>query len=645
MDPGQAGSSRPRYGIHDHQEQPHRPGRNNGGTESPESGSLYSDEIPSGYNSGEQYDTISTGYMSGEAYELPDTRLELREPALDVIEECIQPLEVEGIYRVPVVTVGTPVHMNSTVIPMDQEMENDMSSTSSGAEDNQGNDKDSTNSPILPFGKKHRKKATFSIPIEATPLSNEEDDIAESSDPGMGDAPTGGYRAVPSDTDTSAIDSDPNAHEGRHKRIGKRKRNLKNHDEAWFMSHDSKKWARIRLLCFWGSICCMTGAFILAAVMMAIMPRNCDPKVEWFQGKVFMDFQPKPGGLASTNLDEYLDDGIATLHLKGISEGKPTMEHVKAVIETLGSEEQIKTFVDSVHASNLTLLVQVPIVGDTDGKVLSLGLQHHVDMAIQFWMQLGADGIFLDGLEDFTANKWVAKQITSWEGLLDRYGTSENKRILMTSYKFAKTLSANQDVPEDVIREAFSRISLLDAHLDLDLRTNISDLIADMDEITRWDSVESRPWINWNMKVDKMSNAAVALQMLLPGTINLSPKGDEVELKNMTSLRAVAVPIYMNGNYKRCGDCEDGVSKEVNYIIHEPMGDAIQLERYYNRRNRYVLVANFGSEDVNLGPVGKIYSGGEVVLDTSKSLPLGHVAKFSSIELKPGEAIVIKLPK
>ena len=27
------------------------------GNESPESGSLYSDEIPSGYNSGEQYDT------------------------------------------------------------------------------------------------------------------------------------------------------------------------------------------------------------------------------------------------------------------------------------------------------------------------------------------------------------------------------------------------------------------------------------------------------------------------------------------------------------------------------------------------------------------------------------------------------------
>ena len=48
------------------------------------------------------------------------------------------------------------------------------------------------------------------------------------------------FRAVPSDTDTSAVDSDPNAMSGRHKRLGKRKRSLKNHDEAWFMAHDTK---------------------------------------------------------------------------------------------------------------------------------------------------------------------------------------------------------------------------------------------------------------------------------------------------------------------------------------------------------------------------------------------------------------------
>ena len=49
--------------------------------------------------------------MSGEAYELPETRMELREPALEVIEECIQPLGTfansdQDIFRMPFITMG-----------------------------------------------------------------------------------------------------------------------------------------------------------------------------------------------------------------------------------------------------------------------------------------------------------------------------------------------------------------------------------------------------------------------------------------------------------------------------------------------------------------------------------------------------------
>ena len=68
------------------------PGTSGGaaGGDSPDSGSLYSDEIPSGYNSGEQYDTLSAGYMSGDGgRELPETRMDLHEPSLDVIDECM----------------------------------------------------------------------------------------------------------------------------------------------------------------------------------------------------------------------------------------------------------------------------------------------------------------------------------------------------------------------------------------------------------------------------------------------------------------------------------------------------------------------------------------------------------------------------
>lgn len=639
------------------------------GNESPESGSLYSDEIPSGYNSGEQYDTISTGYMSGEAYELPETRLELHAPSLDVIEECIQPLgsavSEENIFRVPAITVGTPVqHMNNANTILAIEQDEPPSSTSSGAEDNA--DKD-TNSPILNFAsKKSRKKATsFSIPIESSPLSRSgpRDDIEgydESSDPGMGDAPTGGYRAVPSDTDTSAFDSDPNAHlhDGRHKRLGRKARkNLKNHDEAWFMAHDTKNWARFRFCCFWFSLICMLVAFVVAGVMIAKMPRNCDPALEWYQGNVILDIFPNNQSQLTDNLQanilEMKSAGITGLHLKqGFSQLHPTAQHVQAITNSLGGEDTIKTFIDQLHDNGLSIIVQIPIIDeDNKTKKMSLALEHHVDAAIQFWMELGADGIFLDRLEFFETDEWLAKHISNWQGLLERFGSSNRSKILMASYKFAYSLTFNPNIPYEIAQEALKHLSLLDANLNLNQPNNITHLEMDLEEITAWDTIESRPWINWNLQAPMpLTNAAIALQMLLPGTINLNQPlttNNSVNIGNMTSLRALAVPIHMNGNYRKC-DCETGNTKEVNYVIHQPIAEIIQLERYYSRRHRYVLVANFGNDPVNLGPIGKIYSGGELVLDTSQNLPAqdpGLTTKFSSIDLQPGEAIVIKLPK
>ena len=112
-----------------------------------------------------------------------------------------------------------------------------------------------------------------------------------------------------------------------------------------------------------------------------------------------------------------------------------------------------------------------------------------MDDAIKFWISHGADGIFLDGLELFDVNVWVAQKISYWHGLLDRYGPHAlYPRILMTSYKFAKELTDNVDDKKSV-DEALEKINLLDAHLDLDLKTNITHLEQDMDEIAHWDTI------------------------------------------------------------------------------------------------------------------------------------------------------------
>lgn len=650
------------------------------GNDSPESGSLYSDEIPSGYNSGEQYDTISTGYMSGEAYELPETRMDLREPALDVIEECLQPLGAansdEHIFMLPgsgpVGGVGNANNVVSNPGGHNVEGEDESSSSSSSEVNGDhvvgsvGADSITHASPINTYGKKLRKKVTtFAIPIEATPLKDDDEDedeneAYESSDAGLGDAPTGGYRCVPSDTDTSAVDSDPNAILNDNDSVipakskkRKRNKNMRNHDEAWFMSHDTKYWAASRVICFWAAIGSMVTATVVAAVLIATMPRNCDPPLDWYQGKVAMEVMPdEANGRLDVNaligkLPRYQEMGIKIIHLKKLSNSSDDAKQFVNITETaLGGQDSAGNLTAAMHKLNMSLIVQIPVANLQGRQQMTLEMQHDISMAVKFWMEKGADGIFLDGLEHYGADNWVAQSVTAWKNVIDRFGTSNYTKVLMTSYKFAHQLAVhdNPDGPE-----ALGHISLLDASLDLDLAdtANFSLVSDSLQEITAWDTIEGRPWINWNLQHSlPLSNAALAMQMLLPGTITVGQESllQEHDLHNMTALRTVAVPVYMNGNYKRC-QCETGTTKEVNYIMHTPIEDIVQLERFYSRRHRYVLVANFGQDEVTLEAVGRIYSGGVLVLDTSKSLPINTDVLFSEITLQSGEAIVIKLPK
>ena len=75
------------------------------------------------------------------------------------------------------------------------------------------------------------------------------------------------------------------------------------------------------------------------------------------------------------------------------------------------------------------------------------------------------------------------------------------------------------------------------------------------------------------------------------------------------------------------------------YTVH------VLCHRFYSRRHRYVLVANFGEEETNLAEIGRIYSGGQLVLDTSNTMEINTDVFFNTISLSSGQAIVIKLPK
>ena len=663
-----------------------------GGGDSPDSGSLYSDEIPSGYNSGEQYDTLSTGYMSGEAYELPETRMDLHEPSLDVIDEC---LSVNGDVAGGGVGIGpAPSHLDDddgqssdifsppTAVPNATDLvPPDNISQLSGSSSTDSNNDAGTfrNVPLVgpggggggeaasvavhasptagatlvgggvcfPNKNKHRKKVTtFAIPIEHTPLHHERISAAaaagstavtlmverddafdvESSDAGGGHgAATGGYRAVPSDTDTSAFDSDANAIHGANAsdsgtdllyaskygkaaRLAARKiKKLRRDDLAWFEAHDNKYWSWTRVACFWGTMLMMLLSVVAAGVLIFLMPRTCDPSLEWYQGRVTMEVRPEmraSNGKYNMSLEHEMErlsglksTGVTTVLLKDITLKEPQrsavprfpydderrmgLYHPTEDFEAIYGETMNKTkvdqYIDAVHKLNMTIMIHVPVVGkanETEKGTLSLELKQAVERVIQFWAAHGADGIFLDGLEHFGADKWVGTYLSNWDSVFKKYGTTDNKRILMASYHFISNLMESEN---DAAAKAMKHIGLLDAHLDLD-PSNVTVLSRQIEQISAWDATEGRPWINWNLNTLPNTKAAIAFHLLLPGTITVREDlNDEETLKNLTRIRTVAVPILMNGNYRRC-ECEEGHTKESNFVVSKPVaGKAFML--------------------------------------------------------------------
>ncbi|CAB4062340.1 unnamed protein product [Lepeophtheirus salmonis] len=438
------------------------------GDNSPESGSLYSDEIPSGYNSGEQYDTLSTGYMSGEAYELPETRMDIREPSLGKLAEEENELEL-----LPQTALSS------------SDSENDRRDEIDSIRNHPDND---VNNPKSPTGNKLFQlmrpgkgliKSSFSISmIEANKMDNPENTV-------------GMYNAVPSDTDdTSAFESDANRAEllGDFKRrFGRRSRrhgggahshssNSKKmeRDEEWFQHNDTKYWATARGYLFLGFnflhfVCCI----LAAGIVIAQMPKTCDPTISWYQGIVNMELKALSSGITLTKI-------IQPKTLK---------------------------FTQELHDHDINLIVEIPVIGDVANDkeywieaVLSLELQHTVANCIKFWVQRGVDGIILRGLNHFSSDTWIGDAVSDWRTVMAKYGTSSTNKILVTEVEFAEKIG-----DESLIK----KMDLLDASLQIpESHFEMLSALEKMYNITSWDTSLEHPWINWNLKsVRPLSNA------------------------------------------------------------------------------------------------------------------------------------------
>jgi len=736
---------------------------NNGraaGRESPESGSLYSDyesgqqyedkDLPSGYNSGEQYDTMSTGYMSGEAYELPEAREPLMEPTLASVEEISGSLRSEDLFTLTHSQASTDGNMlaqtellessSSSSIPEAIEplpvveaqdearhkmkrkkkdfpvvvpensllMQTENLETSSSSSIPKNMDLAAVLDPItlhkLKMGKKMAKKSVsyhVSVPIDKSPLGHE----VKSKIP----------RTVldnPSDTDTtSCFDSDgtymrsecqssdsaaqllhksksrrgrsrdreagDNIIRGNRKKVGKKAKYIIRNSADFFDRYDNKYWAISRQVCFWASTLSIIASIIGAVVLIGLMPKTCDPEVQWWQGKLTLDIIPRnrtdgPPAVDIVkliyNIPRYKRIGVQTLKLKHLylstpdSDLNPSDSYSWLPLESelaksrISQPELLSTLALELHNAGMTLMVEIPAFqgNTTDGK-MDYMLERAIMTAVVTWAEKGVDGISIVGLEHFSGDPFLPGNVRTWSTKFQQYGTSPNTKILAGPTRLPSNIEAVFPAGEgnEELSAAFTGIqsfNLLDTTLNLGSEKLTPAIVDAVAEAAMWDLAPSQPWINWALQgkeVDQLSNAELTFLMFLPGTVSLGQTHwDEDLVERLAKIRAAAVPIFMNGNYKTChGHCTNFAEKELNHVVHVLEDNLLLLERSFSRRNRYMVVANVGTSNSSLHDVSKLYAGGELILDTHNPARESQYVDFKDAELPGMQAYVIKFPK
>ena len=463
---------------------------------------------------------------------------------------------------------------------------------------------------------------------------------------------------------------------GNRKKVGKKAKYIIRNSADFFDRYDNKYWEVSRQVCFWASTLSIIASIIGAVVLIWLMPKTCDPEVQWWQGKLTLDIIPrnKTDGPPVVdivkeifNIPRYKKIGVQTLKLKHLYLSTPDSDlnpfdsfswlplESELAMSRIAKPELLPTLALELHNAGMTLMVEIPAFQQNSTGKMDYVLERAIMTAVVTWAEMGVDGISIVGLEHFSGDPFLPGNVRTWSTKFQQYGTSPNTKILAGPTRLPRNIEAvSPSVEGDKeLSAAFTGIqsfNLLDATLNLgseQLTSSIVDAVADA---AMWDLAPSQPWINWALQgkeAEKLSNAELAFLMFLPGTVSLGQEHwDEVLVQRLAEIRAAAVPIFMNGNYKTChGHCTNFAEKELNHVVHVLENDLLLLERSFSRRNRYMVVANLGNGNSSLYDVSKLYAGGELILDTDNSARESQYVDFKDAKLSGMQAYVIKFPK
>ncbi|XP_013183062.1 uncharacterized protein LOC106129136 [Amyelois transitella] len=317
-------------------------------------------------------------------------------------------------------------------------------------------------------------------------------------------------------------------------------------------------WGVIRKVLLWivlsGLVACL--ASIIA--MVVTMPRECNPDIPWYQGKVF--YEIFPASFKDSNNDgigdfkgiikklDYIEGmGASAVRLNSIFEAHNYPEQyynvttLMKIARSLGNVDDFKLLITEVHKRNMSLILDLPVSSMVNSQAPSnatqaflyandsiIGSSDMTTAAIVYWAKaLNVDGFYLKNLEHFVEDVNFGRSLQVWKQIVGF------NKILMASEKTLHSATG------DALNVLLSRIDLIDVHIDL--RDDVAGLVAKITDIVAGDlwSKPHYPWVHWNIgniyseriSTKHINNtlALTALEFMLPGTVSIF-YGDEIGL-------------------------------------------------------------------------------------------------------------------
>lgn len=372
--------------------------------------------------------------------------------------------------------------------------------------------------------------------------------------------------------------------------------------------------------------------------------------------------------------------------------------------EVLGGKKELKTVIDSLHAKNMSLILDLPIYplirelheprnsifNSTGNHTLNLHSTEEdnddddvITNAIKLWIGLGVDGFYMKGLENYYDDPFLTENVELWKNTI---GTN---RIFMVT----KTLFDR--VEPKIANELIRCIDLVDVYLDISqgsqkVAEEIKNVIGGILE------PGDGPYIQWSLSgvterritSGMSSNATLAgtlMQLMLPGSPSifygdeialqeshdpLGDHGDNKHLHHLSTMEFNTSHQFTNRNTLPWLPRGAAVSFDhVNYIsdmialresspsiyqnvirktakpekntsVKFSRNDLLILERWYPRRRSFVSITNFSNRKLSLDLSAMFYSG-EIVIGKLKD----QRVLFNEFEIGPIETVIIRLDK